>query len=143
MFGNVIAITQPALCLGMKALLYQRLRIPGEQRITDPGAIHSASSQEKKKKKWSLLNPSLASFLPRMPHSSMSPLLKYPFFPKLFPNFKKRRLSLLLLLCRIMQRPQYTFCVYLSQFLHLGQAKHQSHLDIRTLGAYPQNPGPG
>ena len=63
----------------------------------------------KKKKKWSLLNPSLASFLPRMSHSSMSPLLKYPFFPKLFPNFKKRRLSLLLLLCRIMQRPQYTF----------------------------------
>lgn len=43
------------------------------------------------KREWSLLNPSLALFLPRMSHSSISPLLKYPFFHELFPNFKKRK----------------------------------------------------
>lgn len=75
--------------LGHESTSLSKAETSGEQRVTNPGAIHSGLIPGRKE--WLLLNPLLASFPPRMPTSSMSPLRKYPFCHELFPDCKKRK----------------------------------------------------
>lgn len=95
--------------LGMKTLLYQRLKTPGEWSIANPRAIQSGLVITPRKRLnsplfpahfWSLL--SLPPFLPRMPTPPGAVFiqagLEMPTLLWIVPHFQERRLSPLLLI---------------------------------------------
>lgn len=95
--------------LGMKTLLYQRLKTPGEWSIANPRAIQSGLVITPRKRLNSPLFPahfwsplSLPPFLPRMPTPPGAVFiqagLEMPTLLWIVPHFQERRLSPLLLI---------------------------------------------